>query len=185
MPELSPSSIPGARALVARVDRAMRWRADEQIGLFVEHLTSRLDEQDQRLADLSGRLDQFGERLDELTHDNFWTAEDVRRVAPQVAALDMRLEDLRQSQSNVEGTPEQMQQARNIVDEVRREHAQVRSRLTAVAWYEDRLRKLEDQLASLKAERVVEGTPSALAEEAAHGADDSVDIAVTHGGEER
>lgn len=141
MSPLRPSTVPVAKTVVSRIDKAIRWRVDEQIG-------PRVAEIHHRLAALERRLDVFGERLDKIGHDNFWTAEDIRRVAPQVAALDARLEDLRQSSQPVTGSPQELDEARNILDEVRREHERVRVRLTAVAWYEDRLRKLEDQLSS-------------------------------------
>lgn len=141
MPPLRPSTVPVAKGLVSRIDKAMRWRADEQVGPHVADLHHRLEA-------LERRLDEFGQRLDKLGHDTFWTAEDMRRIAPQVAALDSRLEDMRERSQPVTGTPEEVVEARNVLDEVRREHERVRVRLSAVAWYEDRLRKLEDQLSS-------------------------------------
>jgi hypothetical protein len=39
----------------------------------------------------------------------------------------------------------QVDEARSLIDEIRREHSQIRARLSAVAQYEDRLRKLEDR----------------------------------------
>ncbi len=144
MSPLRPSAVPGAKGLVSRIDQAVRWRADDQVG-------PRVDEIHQRLAALERRLDDFGQRLDKLGHDNFWTAEDMRRIAPQVAALDARLENLRQSSQAVIGSPEEIDEARNVLGEVRREHERIRVRLTAIAWYEDRLRKLEEGLGSTAA----------------------------------
>lgn len=141
MSPLRPSTVPGAKSVVGRIDKAMRWRADEQVRQHLAGVNDRLDS-------LERRLDEFGQRLDKIGHDNFWTAEEMRRVAPQVAALDSRLEDLRQGMHPVSGSVEEIEQARNVLDEVRREHERVRARLTAVAWFEDRLRKLEDQLAA-------------------------------------
>ncbi|MBA2443981.1 MAG: hypothetical protein H0V49_01450 [Nocardioidaceae bacterium] len=141
MSPLRPSTVPVAKSLVSRIDKAMRWRADEQVSPHVADLHH-------RLAALERRLDEFGQRLDKIGHENFWTAEDMRRIAPQVAALDSRLEDMRQHSQPVAGTPEEVVEARNVLDEVRREHERIRVRLGAVAWYEDRLRKLEDQLSS-------------------------------------
>ncbi len=57
------------------------------------------------------------------------------------------------------GTPDEVEQARSIVDEVRREHDRVRARLSGVAWYEDRLRVLEER---------VEALTSGLSEEGSH-----------------
>jgi hypothetical protein len=43
------------------------------------------------------------------------------------------------------GDQPQIDESRSLIDEIRREHSQIRVRLTAVAQYEDRLRKLEDR----------------------------------------
>jgi predicted nuclease with TOPRIM domain len=123
--------------VVGRVDSAIRWRADEQVAAQVGHLHE--------------RLDQMGRRLDEIGHENFWTAEEMRRVAPQVSALEVRLEDLRDAADTPTGTPDELTEARSIVDDVRKEHDRAKARLDSVSWYEDRIRQLEDQVKALTA----------------------------------
>lgn len=132
MPSPSPSSVPGVGKVVGRVDAAIRWRADEQIAA--------------QLGNLHARLDQITRRLDEIGHENFWTAEEMRRVAPQVGALEVRMEDMRVAMQVPSGSPEELGEARAIVEDVRREHDRAKARLEAASWYEDRIRQLEDQV---------------------------------------
>lgn len=73
---------------------------------------------------------------------------EMNRVAPQLAALESKVETLRQA---LEAGPrvdevDDLRQARNIVDEVRREHERIRIRLSAVTTYEERLRRIEEKL---------------------------------------
>lgn len=70
------------------------------------------------------------------------------RLAPQVAALEERLEDLREAQgaSDLEASTEERTEARSLVEEVRREHARVRARISAATVFEERLRVVEEEL---------------------------------------
>lgn len=113
--------IPGRRALAARLDRALRWRVDEAVGPLREQV----------------------ERLDAQAG---WTANEMERLQPHVAALDARIEDLRQALDDAALTtgPDDLVVARSVLDEIRREHAVVRERLSAASSYEERLRRLED-----------------------------------------
>lgn len=69
---------------------------------------------------------------------------ELARVSPQVAALESRLEDLRQlverppTPGADENTPS------DLLARVERQHEQVRVRISAAARFEERLRKLED-----------------------------------------
>ncbi|MCW2754408.1 MAG: hypothetical protein JWQ32_1819 [Marmoricola sp.] len=67
------------------------------------------------------------------------------RIAPQLAALEERVEDLRARLDDpaFEADDEQRSQARSLVDEVRAEHARVRARISAAVVFEERLRVLE------------------------------------------
>jgi chromosome segregation ATPase len=145
VPTPSASSLPGVGRVVSRVDAAIRWRADEQVAAQLSHLNARLDE-------ITRRLDQIG-------HENFWTAEEMRRVAPQVSALEVRMEDMRVAIQTPSGSTEELAEARSIVDDVRREHDRAKARLDSASWYEDRIRQLEDRVQRLT-ERVDQG-PSA------------------------
>ena len=70
------------------------------------------------------------------------------RVAPQLAALEARVEDLREqiAAAPVPGSSADQDEARSLVEEVRTEHARVRARITAATVFEERLRVLEERV---------------------------------------
>jgi len=142
----------GARKLVSdRIKRLIDFRIEEKVPnerlehyyrtideLAHEHARF-VDEQRNRFADLERRFDEV-EKLQR------WSANELERIIPQVAGQESQLESLRQKISSVPVSDQpQIEQARSLIDEIQREHSQIRVRLTAVAQYEDRLRKLEDR----------------------------------------
>ncbi len=120
----------------------MRWRVEEALAPVRE----RLDRQEKRIAHLERRLD---ERLPDAVRKATKASTEVERMQPQTASMEQRLEELRQRVDTriVPGPAEEAAEAHRLLEEVRREHAQIRSRMTAIAWYEDRLRKLEESFA--------------------------------------
>jgi chromosome segregation ATPase len=152
-----------------RVDRFVRSRADEAVAGAqarirgeVDRLGARLDEQ---VADLRRRLDEATALLaehDRSRHEHWARLGsvsdeagrlrfDVDRMVPVVAALEARVEKLHQDAVPPSVPPvDEASSAdfelhlRHLLDEVRREHAQVRARMSVVAAYEERLRRLED-----------------------------------------
>jgi len=142
----------GARQLVSdRIKRLIDFRIEEKVPKErLEHYYRTIDqlgrdharfvdEQRDRFADLERR---FAE-VEELQK---WSANELERIIPQVAGQESQLESLRQKISTVPAADQpQIDQARTLIDEIQREHSQIRVRLTAVAQYEDRLRKLEDR----------------------------------------
>ena len=108
-------SRPGPKDVVGALRRAHRLPDD---------LPARVDDLDRRLADA---LRELG------------------RIGPQVAALEERVESLRQrvEEPDPTGTPDDLAAARNVLDEVRAEHARVRARISAAVVFEERLRVLE------------------------------------------
>lgn len=139
---LRPAAVPGVRRLSGRLDRAVRWRVEEAVA----PLRERLDRQERRIAALEHRLD---ERLPDAVRKATRAFTEVERMQPQTASMEQRLEELRQRLDTRldPGSAEDQAEARRLLDEVRREHQQIRSRMTAIAWYEDRLRKLEEAAA--------------------------------------
>ena len=121
------SRIPGARKILDRVDAAIRWRAAETAGEAVDPVARRA----QDLHDWVARVERTAE----------WSANELRRLAPQVAAIETRLGDLDdlRRREGVDGTDDQ----RTMLDTIAAEHERVRARLEAVASYEERLRRLE------------------------------------------
>lgn len=70
---------------------------------------------------------------------------EVTRLSPQVSALEERLESVRElvESPSYSGSDEERAEARSLIDDVRREHAQVRARISAATVFEERLRVLE------------------------------------------
>lgn len=137
------AAVAGLRGkLSARVARLIDFR----IGLATEH---RLAEHDRRLDqhDEHGRrLDDHARRLEHTQGRQEWTANELERIIPQVASFETRLAALEELLAGVPaGDDAQVAQARSLIDEIRREHAQIRVRLTGVAQYEERLGRLEER----------------------------------------
>jgi hypothetical protein len=118
---------------------------DFRIGLATEH---RLADHDRRLGDIGGRVDEHGHRLDHTQRLQEWSANELERMIPQVASFETRLAAVEELLAAVPAADSaQVAQARSLIDEIRREHAQIRVRLTGVAQYEERLGRLEERQA--------------------------------------
>lgn len=138
-----PSAIPGMSRVSRRLDRAIAWRVEAAL----EPLRQRLDDHERRILRLERRLD---EQLPDAVRAANRALSEVERVRPQASATEQRLEELRQrveTQLDPGTTAEQAEAAR-LVDVVRQEHERIRARMTAISWYEDRLRKLEDRISA-------------------------------------
>ncbi len=142
----------GARKIVSdRIKRLIDYRINERIPLEqLKHYYSKIDgladEYHRTVGELRGRLDDLARRFGEVERLQRWTANELERIVPQVAAQESQLESLREKITAVPaGDQPQIDESRSLIDEIRREHARIRVRLTAVAQYEDRLRKLEDR----------------------------------------
>lgn len=100
-----------------------------------------------RIEDLEIRVNR---RLPEAADKATIAHVEVQRMQPQTAAMEQRLEELRQRMDTRidPGTTQEQAEARRLVDEVRQEHQRIRSRMTAIAWYEERLRRLEERMAA-------------------------------------
>ena len=135
-----------ARARI--VDRVVRF-IDFRVKEGLQDHERRIDHQEHCTNDHRRRLDEAEAVLREV-HDLrdrlHWTANEVERLIPHVASQESQLESLRQKLTVVPAADEpELAAARSLIDEVKREHAQIRVRLTGIAQYEDRLRKLEDK----------------------------------------
>jgi hypothetical protein len=142
----------GARQIVSdRIKGLIDYRINEKIRLDrLEHYFVKIDclagEHHESVGDFRGRLDELTGRYDEVERLQKWTANELERIIPQVAAQESQLESLRDKIVAVPAADRpQIDEARSLIDEIRREHRQVRVRLTAVAQYEERLRRLEDR----------------------------------------
>lgn len=89
--------------------------------------------------EISARLDRQLARIEE-------TERELARIGPQLAALEARVETLRQrlEEGAAPALPED--EVRSIREELERQHEQVRARISAAARFEERLRRVEDAL---------------------------------------
>lgn len=132
-----------------RVNRSVAWRVAEQL----EPLRAGLDQEvrrlrqdvDRRLGEIDRRFAALDQRLDAVQRQADWSANELARLAPQVAALETRVE-AKARPTVLSGDLEDLPEARALVELVRDEHARVRARLSLVSAYEERLRRLEERL---------------------------------------
>ncbi|EHR48678.1 hypothetical protein SacmaDRAFT_0371 [Saccharomonospora marina XMU15] len=130
----------------SRLARLVDFRIDERTGKRLASQESRLTEQEHCTVDHRRRLDALEAGLDRLRGDLNWTSSEVKRLIPHVAAQEAQLEDLRVKIAMAPRADEQeVAAARSLIEEVQRQHAQIRVRLTGIAMYEDRLRRLEER----------------------------------------
>lgn len=106
-----------------------------------DDVSARLDELGQRLSDLEDRTASFRKEL--RAHGR-----DLARIGPQVAALEQRVESFRQQLERPASSADEREEARSLLELVRREHEQVRVRVFATARYEERLGRLEEAVAA-------------------------------------
>ena len=130
------------KGAVGRLARVIDFRIDDR----TRGLAERVNNLEHATADHRRRLDHAEHGLEQARGDLRWTRAELDRLIPHVAAQEGRLETLRESISLVPNadTP-QLAEARTLIEEVQRQHSQIRVRLAGIARYEDRLRKLEDE----------------------------------------
>jgi len=134
----------GLRKLVSdRIAHVIDWRIRKMIP------PDRLDGFDHRLGHHQERLDGVEPRVGEVERVAADASFDLQRLVPMVAAQEAQLQELRDKLAAVpSAAAPEVDEARSLIEEVRRSHAQVRVRLTGVAQYEERLRRLEDRVPS-------------------------------------
>jgi len=145
-------------------DRTVEDAIDEALAPVLQ----RLAKHNRRIAHLERRVD---ERLPGAVEKANRAFSELQRLEPQLASLEQRVEELRQrfdtrlapggagdagheapdgavvGDTAAAPTREaELVEAERLIDLVRREHEQIRVRMTAISWYEDRLRKLEERL---------------------------------------
>jgi chromosome segregation ATPase len=150
-----------------RVARGLRKRIAERLGRMIDwrivhplegnrlyQLYGTVDEHERQVRelrqareDLARRIGALERRFGEVATLQQWSANELERMIPQVAAQESQLESLREKLAAVPAAERpEIEESRSLIEEIRREHSQIRVRLTAVAQYEDRLRKLEDRI---------------------------------------
>jgi chromosome segregation ATPase len=138
----------GARRIISdRIKRLVNYRIDEHLRDLYATVDRLARDHSEVVEDMRRRLADLERRYNEMDKLQHWTANELERVIPQVASQESQLEALREKIAAVPvGDQPQIDESRSLIDEIRREHAQVRVRLTSIAQYEDRLRKLEDRV---------------------------------------
>jgi len=132
---------PIMRSVQTRVDNAVRAaeKRDERrlqvaVGELHEALATEAATQHRLRAEL-------GERLDELN-------DQLRRISGQLVALEQRVGALERPAVDLGADDAERRTARALVDEVRLEHDRARAGLAAIAFYEERLARLEQAVNS-------------------------------------
>jgi uncharacterized protein involved in exopolysaccharide biosynthesis len=123
------------------------WPRVEEIA--ARHATGVIGPLRAEIAELRGELRaeiaKLHEVLNGLPARLDWAENELRRLAPHVAAVDQRVAGLERGPV----TGEIQGEARSLVEEIRTEHARVRARLSAVAAYEQRITKMEQAVTAL------------------------------------
>ncbi|MFI5612475.1 hypothetical protein [Amycolatopsis sp. NPDC051903] len=131
--------------LVSRIARLIDFRIEERMRDTIRDLTNRVNDLEHATADHRRRLDAAESGLEHARGDLLWTRAELDRIIPHVAAQEAQLETLRESMVMVpRADTKQVAEARSLIEEIQRQHAQIRVRLAGIARYEDRLRRLED-----------------------------------------
>ncbi|PPK65930.1 hypothetical protein V5P93_000176 [Actinokineospora auranticolor] len=133
---------PRFEQLARQQAHAVRAEAEHRMG-------ERLDDVHRELDELRVRADHVDRRVEELQGHIDWLYGEQRRYAPQLAALEARLAELERGRvdadTGVEApvSEEEIGPVAALVEEIRVEHARVRTRLGLVARYEERIARLE------------------------------------------
>jgi chromosome segregation ATPase len=153
---MTMSDVSLRQQLSTRIARLIDWRIEHRIP------AERLDGFDRRLGehrdivdhheacivDHRRRLDEIEQRFGELERLQRWTANEVERIIPSVSSQESQLESLRAKLAAVPAAGNaEVVAARSLIEEIQREHAQIKVRLTGIAKYEHRLRVVEDRTA--------------------------------------
>jgi len=124
----------------ARIDNAVH-AGDERRELRLQEVAAQLrDEQaveaatqhrlrDERLGELTGRVNDLDDQL--------------RRISAQLVALERRVGDLERPPVDLGADGADRREARALIEEVRLEHGRAQARLAGVAFYEERIARLE------------------------------------------
>ena len=131
---------PLLRSMQNRIDNAVR-AADERAEHRLQVLATELREaqaaeaaeqhrlRDERVGDVAGRIDELSDQ--------------VRRISAQLVALEQRVGDLERPAVDLAADDTDRRAARSLVDEVRVEHGRTQAGLAAIAFYEERIARLE------------------------------------------
>jgi chromosome segregation ATPase len=127
---------PLLRSVQVRIDNADQGgeqRLAEAIARLREAHDAEAAEQhrvrEMRLGEVTGRIDELDDQL--------------RRISAQLVALEQRVGDLERPAVDLAADDTDRRAARSLVDEVRLEHGRTQAGLAAIAFYEERIARLE------------------------------------------
>src|SRR4051812_27767761 len=124
--------------------RRLKQRVDKLAGAGartprVERMANRLAAQADRIREQARAVRRTQARVEVLKVDH-------ERMAQQLAATETRIEWLRErvDPEVFDGTTAERVEARSLIEEIRREHDQIRIRMQVVSNYEERLARVEE-----------------------------------------
>jgi chromosome segregation ATPase len=127
---------PLLRSVQVRIDNADQ-RGEQRLAEAVARLREAHDAEaaeqhrvrEMRLGEVTGRIDELDDQL--------------RRISAQLVALEQRVGDLERPAVDLAADDTDRRAARSLVDEVRLEHGRTQAGLAAIAFYEERIARLE------------------------------------------
>jgi chromosome segregation ATPase len=127
---------PLLRSVQVRIDNADQ-RGEQRLAEAVARLREAHDAEaaeqhrvrEMRLGEVTGRIDDLDDQL--------------RRISAQLVALEQRVGDLERPAVDLAAADTDRHAARALVDEVRLEHGRTQAGLAAIAFYEERIARLE------------------------------------------
>jgi chromosome segregation ATPase len=127
---------PLLRSVQVRIDNADQ-RGEQRLAEAVARLREAHDAEaaeqhrvrEMRLGEVTGRIDELDDQL--------------RRISAQLVALEQRVGDLERPAVDLAAADTDRHAARALVDEVRLEHGRTQAGLAAIAFYEERIARLE------------------------------------------
>lgn len=129
----------------SRIARIVDHRFEERTRGVFQDFETRIDELEHCTVDHRRRLAETDEKLEAALGDLRWIRGELDRMIPHVAAQEEQLETLREK---IAMTPRaddaEALEARSLVEEIQRQHAQIRVRLSGMVRYEERLSRLEN-----------------------------------------
>lgn len=129
----------------SRIARLVDYRLEERTRGVLQDFETRIDELEHCTTDHRRRLAESDEKLESALGDLRWIRGELDRMIPHVAAQEEQLETLREKLAMTpRANDAEALEARSLVEEIQRQHAQVRVRLAGMARYEERLSRLED-----------------------------------------
>lgn len=111
----------------------------------------RLIKQQQAIGDVRATVDRVDQRGQEVDQRDKIRELDFRRAMQQLASVEVRLGTLEEKFASETHSADDAStaEARTLIEDIRREHDQVRARFQVISSYEERMRRLEAAVSQL------------------------------------